>query len=564
MSSYQQLKELALKQTQEKQAALAKEREAKEKDAAAKRAAQEARERARRETERKLIVQKMALRKEEEAKAKAKLEAATKINEALETDEAESRKAREPLGADAAARKKVVAGSTKKIDISRHLPSTSSSSPKNGRRKRTSRNDEDDFTGNPSERTTGKESLRSSSSHTRRKPVPLTREEKQQMKRAREFGGASLMRLSSPRASPSASSHSSSRTAVVGKSKLGNFSNEMVALGTKKRDQRTIDEIERDLRKLKESKEGTKLSQSEIEREAALLRRKKAMEERRKAELEARSKSKKDKSSSGSDSEDDLFGSGSEEEEKAKSSPVKSRPTKAHDTVNKLPNFNRSRESMRDSPPIPRIGGVNPADFLPGAPLNADAKARLAQMMGSRSKPTTPSKRSHSPEPGSKATKKSKAVKDDSKQAASPAPPPKRETERDRFIREQEAKKAAKLRAPDRNEGSGRRHDEEDSDAGSYDEEEDEYETEGDDEEEATGGMSYRDEIWKIFGKDRRKYASRDVESDDDMEADASAVLREEMRSAREAREEDLREEEALRRHEREKALRKKAVGGGR
>ncbi|KAF9234230.1 hypothetical protein BU15DRAFT_52887 [Melanogaster broomeanus] len=41
-----------------------------------------------------------------------------------------------------------------------------------------------------------------------------------------------------------------------------------------------------------------------------------------------------------------------------------------------------------------------------------------------------------------------------------------------------------------------------------------------------------RSEIWKMFGKDRSAYITRDVVSDDeDMEADASAVMREEMRS---------------------------------
>lgn len=38
-------------------------------------------------------------------------------------------------------------------------------------------------------------------------------------------------------------------------------------------------------------------------------------------------------------------------------------------------------------------------------------------------------------------------------------------------------------------------------------------------------------EIWKLFGKDRNSYVARDVLSDDeDMEADVSAVMREEMR----------------------------------
>jgi protein SPT2 len=79
------------------------------------------------------------------------------------------------------------------------------------------------------------------------------------------------------------------------------------------------------------------------------------------------------------------------------------------------------------------------------------------------------------------------------------------------------------------------------------------------DDEAGGGGASYRDEIWKIFGKDRKKYASRMVDSDDDMEADAGSVLQEELRSARQAREEDLREEQREKEREREKMLRKQA-----
>lgn len=42
---------------------------------------------------------------------------------------------------------------------------------------------------------------------------------------------------------------------------------------------------------------------------------------------------------------------------------------------------------------------------------------------------------------------------------------------------------------------------------------------------------SLRSEIWKLFGKDRNSYVARDVLSDDeDMEADASALMKEELR----------------------------------
>lgn len=44
-------------------------------------------------------------------------------------------------------------------------------------------------------------------------------------------------------------------------------------------------------------------------------------------------------------------------------------------------------------------------------------------------------------------------------------------------------------------------------------------------------GSGYSNAIWQMFGKDRDRYVNRDVFSDDeDMEADASALEREELR----------------------------------
>lgn len=69
-----------------------------------------------------------------------------------------------------------------------------------------------------------------------------------------------------------------------------------------------------------------------------------------------------------------------------------------------------------------------------------------------------------------------------------------------------------------------------------------------------------RTEIWKLFGKDRNRYMQEDVFSDeeDDMEADASAVLREEKRSTRIAKQEDDAALEEELRHEEEKRRKKK------
>ncbi|KAH7928064.1 hypothetical protein BV22DRAFT_1103260 [Leucogyrophana mollusca] len=66
-------------------------------------------------------------------------------------------------------------------------------------------------------------------------------------------------------------------------------------------------------------------------------------------------------------------------------------------------------------------------------------------------------------------------------------------------------------------------------------------------------------EIWKIFGKDRGSYVDRDVFSDDeDMEADATALEQEEMRSYRQAKKEDMLALEEEKRHEEEKRRRKR------
>ncbi|KAI8379203.1 SPT2 chromatin protein-domain-containing protein [Radiomyces spectabilis] len=79
-----------------------------------------------------------------------------------------------------------------------------------------------------------------------------------------------------------------------------------------------------------------------------------------------------------------------------------------------------------------------------------------------------------------------------------------------------------------------------------------------DDEEEADvySGHNYSDEISRLFRYDKRRFAN-ETYSDDDMEADASEVLREEKRSARIARREDLAEERA----EMERLKRRKMKG---
>ncbi|KAJ3510316.1 hypothetical protein NLJ89_g4749 [Agrocybe chaxingu] len=67
-----------------------------------------------------------------------------------------------------------------------------------------------------------------------------------------------------------------------------------------------------------------------------------------------------------------------------------------------------------------------------------------------------------------------------------------------------------------------------------------------------------RNAIWEMFGKNRDEYATRDVFSDDeDMEADADDLEREEAISMRVAKREDMAALEEERRHEEEKRRRK-------
>lgn len=121
-----------------------------------------------------------------------------------------------------------------------------------------------------------------------------------------------------------------------------------------------------------------------------------------------------------------------------------------------------------------------------------------------------------------------------------PAPRKRPMTAREQFIEEERRRKAAK------------------TDESDY---ESEYESEGDDDV-APSHSALRSEIWRLFGKNRNacvltnSYVSRDDNSDDDMEAGASDVLQEELRSASAARREDEREEALLEAHRREKLRR--------
>jgi protein SPT2 len=68
-----------------------------------------------------------------------------------------------------------------------------------------------------------------------------------------------------------------------------------------------------------------------------------------------------------------------------------------------------------------------------------------------------------------------------------------------------------------------------------------------------------RDEIWSIFGR-KRPAAYFDDDEDSDMEAGADEVLREEMRTAKEAKREDAEEERKLEQARLAKKRRREAV----
>ena len=192
MSSYAQLKELALKKAEEEQAALNRERERKEREAAAKLAAREAQEREQKERERKILVQRMARQKEEEARERLRKEQAVKLQQGkVAEDETAARgkgnlTSKQNLAGSSKLKSSTHFGSTQRIDLSDRLRGSSSNGNAPGRKRKT---DEDDFVGNRLDKSpTKKADLSASSSAPKRKAIPLTREEKQAMKRAREFG----------------------------------------------------------------------------------------------------------------------------------------------------------------------------------------------------------------------------------------------------------------------------------------------------------------------------------------------------------------------------------------
>lgn len=352
-----------------------------------------------------------------------------------------------------------------------------------------------------------------------------------------------------PRSSPSAHrsgpvperNGASKSSAVRGR---GSGGNELVALGTTRRDLRSIDEIERDLQRRKSgSNPKGPIVEGDREREDAMERRRRAMEEKREKDaLEAEARrmteaqgSKADEGENGSGSEsgrDRLAPKGKDRRDGPANSlgkPIPSRSTShdrrlgradSPDTRSPRVSGHASGPSSRGSP-LPSVsrhdrktdasrasgvgsGHVNPADYLPGAPARFAALESIPKRLYS-----VP--REAEPEPKRLKVKHADVAKLSPPSKPSPPPTAKRETERDRFLRREQEKKARRATAASgtpstsRTSGVARAHqsrrraseDEDDSDQG------DGYE----DEEESGDDMDVREEIWKLFGKDRKTYA---------------------------------------------------------
>ncbi|PWN52295.1 hypothetical protein IE53DRAFT_8381 [Violaceomyces palustris] len=552
MTSYQKLRELALQKTNESQAALALERSAKEREVAAKRAAQEAKEREQRERERKLVAARIAQREKEEQEWKARKEASVKEAQEIATDVA---KQMQHLPSTSSNSTKL--SSTKKgSNLLASRKSSSSSSSSRSRVKTKSKADEDDFTGNRADRILKRSS--NSTSKDKRAPVALTREEKKQRKLAREFG--TIPRFIQARAvgsvnpgngigkgssTASYSSQNGSHPKVIS-AKAALLKDERIVLGGKRVEHKSIDEVEREIRARKINGNADKMETLRLEKEAAELRRKRAMEERKRLGREGKTTSTANQSEKDDDDDDDLFGSEDEKKKGGRSSSSRS-PEKPKLSPKPAIDRDRSRDGNKPDYSIPRIkadqmrerdstspsnrsmsfGGINPADFLPNAPLRPETIARLPQKMKASSpalKGSTSSalKRGGSPV-GEKGTKK---IRSDQVAKDTPSPAgnstPKRETERERFIREEAARKEAKRRESEaggkanvkvqvlsaKKDPSGARRRRVDEDDEDDDEEidEEEYDTydDYDDDEEDGAGSNIRDQIWSMFGKDRR------------------------------------------------------------
>lgn len=406
----------------------------------------------------------------------------------------------------------------------------------------------------------------------------LSREEKRLKDLQNMFGISSS---SSSKKGKSRSIHSSSSSSSPAMTDL-------VKLGTKKRDNRSIEEIERDLRAARMALSGgassSEQKRREIEATEAQLRRQRAMDAKKVGPISSASSS----------------------------SPTPTPPTSLdapsaaadsshrHRSLTKITGQEQQRPRTSVSPQKVSPEFSVAANFLAGVPSKlppAPPRSSNSEQKKKGSQEALKRKSGSSDVVETQSKKKSKSASNEKSDAPTP---PKRETARDRFLREEAEKKrlngpsnvasAQQSSAKDKVRGMAPRkvtYDEvsdDDSEAAS-DMTRDTYESDSegassflsddddDDDDRRSKGRSrgrgsgkgkasssaIGDEIWRIFGKDRSKYVSAGNYDDDedDMEADAESVFREEMRSAQLAKKEDEREQRELERRAREKAARR-------
>ncbi|PWN89601.1 SPT2-domain-containing protein [Acaromyces ingoldii] len=526
MSSFAELQRLAKERNERSQALLASERAEREKQALAKQRAADAAAREERERQRELYAAQERRRKEQAQRDK---------DAALERQKRdEERRKRLEREAEEATRAKTLA------------------SLANGARRSGDRAANGAARGKADEINRGKKRAPDENRYS-----TLTREEKR-LKATRDMLG-----ISSSGSVRKSKGHSHHHATASSPAMLA----DLVKLGTKKRDNRSIEEIDRDLRAARMGAAGASTqSRRDLEAAEAQLRRQKAMDAKKAGLPHAGS-----------------------------SSPMPTAPSSGPSRSSAEPAVDRSSKSDRQNgaataartivPPRPRSSDLTAAaNFLAGVPGHLPpSSSRLASSGSSSQASASKSKRKSDEADKDKKDKKkkrkqsSRADSDSHAEGSKPSGPPRRETARDRFLREEaERKKAASSSSSSGLSGRDRGRaahkvsysedddddDDEGSDASSMSQ--DTYETDSQassDMDEGRGGVSAAigDEIWRMFGKDRSKYVSAidDDDDDDDMEADAESVFREEMRSAQLARKEDEREQRELERRAREKAARR-------
>ena len=377
----------------------------------------------------------------------------------------------------------------------------------------------------------------------------LTRDEKRKAKLQKQIGGSAKLGIGRK---PTATSSSPAPASAQKRSAAS--MDETIALGTHRKDKRSVDEIQRELRAKKQGKDTSvyqKLAAREQERSDALDRRKRAMAGKGRG---SRHEDRDDRGNSvqnGSDSDSSdgmVLPKGVQHAEGTRKS-----------------NASPGRKSAAASSSSSTARKVNPTDFLPGAPLRPEvaeaAKQREKQLKKLRK------------EEGGAGSKRSAA-----REEAREAKRQKRETARERFLRQEKQKQAANGKSK----GKATATDETESDE-DEDESEDESEDEDESEEESSDdsrsksrhkgkkasrkdkGSGYRSQIWEIMRAGRGTAKPIEIsdsdagEDSDDMEADLDEVYREEMRSAKIARREDEKELMLEQKHAEEKAKKKRA-----